>query len=351
MLSGSDKVNQQQIEISGIRVQKDHRFELMLDWLKFFSPGNVLSVEYASGDASFRRYFRIALADRNLIVMDAPPEVENIHSFIRVCKLLDVAGVNVPEIIEVNESQGFLLLGDLGSTCYLSRLDTDTAPSLYRDAMDVLLLFHTNIDFEKCGLPFYDRDLVNKELCLFEEWFLNGKLGIRLTDTELHRLNQVKTLLVDTMLDQPKAVVHRDFHSRNLMVLDQRNPGVLDFQDAVKGPLTYDLVSLLRDCYIAWPDSLVDRWVEEYYSNLNLPGLSLEQFIRWFDMTGLQRHLKAVGIFSRLELRDNKPGYIADIPRTLNYIRAISAKYCELSFLGSFLETRVTDQLAGEFNR
>lgn len=351
MLSGSGKVGERQINMNGIPIDGDHRLQLMLEWLKIVSPGKILSMEYASGDASFRRYFRIVLAERSLIVMDAPPAVERIHSFIQIRRLFDAAGVFVPEIVDFNEHQGLMLLEDLGSTCYLSRLDTENASILYRDAMDVLSLFHSNIDFEKCGLPAYDKDLLQRELNLFEDWFLTGKLGIKLSDAELKMLKNVKTLLISAVLDQPKIVVHRDFHSRNLMVVDGRNPGVLDFQDAVIGPLTYDLVSLLRDCYIAWPQPSVDRWVAEYFSKLDLPGIDFEEFYRWFDLTGLQRHLKAVGIFSRLDIRDRKPGYLADIPRTLKYIQTVAGKYTELSTVSSFLATTVAERMGEVFSK
>ncbi|MGH8553893.1 MAG: aminoglycoside phosphotransferase family protein, partial [Methylococcales bacterium] len=228
-----------------------------------------------------------------------------------------------------------------------SRLDSESAPGLYRDAMDVLNLLHRQLDIETCGLPDYDRALLQREMDLFEEWFLGKKLGLKLSDAESNLFEQVKAFLVDAILAQPKVVVHRDFHSRNLMVVAERNPGVLDFQDAVTGPLTYDLVSLLRDCYIAWPEKTVDRWVAEFHTGLGLTGIDFEQFYRWFDLCGLQRQLKAVGIFSRLDIRDGKVGYLADIPRTLQYIRAVAAKYSELSFLHHFLETSIAERMAG----
>ncbi|MCI0734329.1 MAG: phosphotransferase [Methylococcaceae bacterium] len=344
MLSGSE----QRI---GFRIDGDHRMERMLQWLNIISPGTVHSIEPASSDASFRRYFRLTLGERTLIAMDAPPGVESIDRFIRVCRLFHQAGVCVPEILDFNEEQGFMLLGDLGSASYLARLDRETAPELYRDAMDVLRVFKHKLDIETCGLPDYGRDLLERELGLFEEWFLRAKLRFDLSDAELTMLGQVKDFLIGAVLEQPKIVVHRDFHSRNLMVLEEHNPGVLDFQDAVTGPLTYDLVSLLRDCYIAWPQAVIDRWVADYFSSLNLHGIDFEQFYRWFDLTGLQRHMKAVGIFSRLDIRDGKAGYLADIPRTLDYIHAVTARYPELSSFHQFLATSVAEPMAGPIFR
>ncbi|MGH8551005.1 MAG: aminoglycoside phosphotransferase family protein [Methylococcales bacterium] len=341
MLSGSE----QRIDPKGLRPKGDQRLERMLEWLNIVSPGKVNSIEPASSDASFRRYFRLTLSERTVIAMDAPPAVESIDRFIRVGRLFDEAGVCVPEIIDFDIEQGFMLLGDLGSVSYLARLDPETAPGLYREAMDVLRLFKNKLELETCGLPDYGRDLLRRELALFVEWFLGAKLNIGLSDRELKMLQDVKDFLIGALLEQPKIVVHRDFHSRNLMVVEGHNPGVLDFQDAVTGPLTYDLVSLLRDCYIAWPETVVERWVADYHSSLDLPGIDFERFYRWFDLTGLQRQLKAVGIFSRLDIRDGKAGYLADIPRTLNYVRAVSAKYPELSSLHHFLATRVAEQM------
>lgn len=341
MLSG----NEQQIDPNRPRGGEDPRLRRLWAWLDRVSPGEVLSLEPASSDASFRRYFRLTLHGRTLIAMDAPPPVEAIDRFVRVAKLFEKAGVQVPEIINFDEEQGFMLLGDLGSTNYLSRLNRESAQDLYRDAMDVLGRFKSRLDVETCGLPDYDEALVKRELDLFEQWFLNAKLKIFLSDAESDMLQRTQAFLIAVMLEQPRIVVHRDFHSRNLMVVETHNPGVLDFQDAVAGPLTYDLVSLLRDCYIAWPEALVEGWVSDYFSSLNLPRIGLEQFYRWFELTGLQRHMKAVGIFSRLELRDGKAGYLADIPRTLNYILEVTKKYPELSSLRAFLEKKVTERM------
>ncbi len=336
---------------NGPRSGTDLRLRQLLEWHDTVSSEKIHSVEPASNDASFRRYFRLTRGGRTLIAMDAPPGVESIHSFVRVCRLFDRAGVHVPEIIDFDEEHGFMLLGDLGSASYLCGLDRETAPELYRDAMAVLILLKTHLDIETCGLPDYDIGLLHREFNLFGEWFLSAKLGIRLADAELNMLDDVRGFLIEAILEQPKVAVHRDFHSRNLMVTGERNPGVLDFQDAVTGPLTYDLVSLLRDCYIAWPEPAIHQWAADYFAGLDLKGIAFEQFYRWFDLTGLQRHLKAIGIFSRLDLRDGKPGYLADIPRTLDYVRSVSAKYAGLHSLNEFLSTQAAERMADWHNR
>lgn len=341
MLSKSE----QRSDPNGLSARTDLRLERILTWLDRVVPEKVISLEPASNDASFRRYFRLRLAEGSLIAMDAPPGVENIRSFIRVGRLFGQAGVRVPEIIEFDEEQGFMLLGDLGSTSYLSRLNRESAPGLYRAAMDVLNLLHKHIELETCGLPDYDTALLKRELDLFEAWFLDKKLGMSLSNAESKVFEKVTTFLIDAVSGQPKVVVHRDFHSRNLMVAPRHNPGVLDFQDAVTGPLTYDLVSLLRDCYIDWPEATVNQWAADFHAGLDLAGIGFEQFYRWFDLTGVQRHMKAAGIFSRLDIRDGKTGYLADIPRTLNYIRAVSAKTPELFDLHDFLETKVVERM------
>jgi N-acetylmuramate 1-kinase len=347
MLSESERADERRIDPSRLRNYEDHRLMRMVEWLETVVPDPVVWLEPASGDASFRRYFRLNLKDHTLIAMDAPPESESIRSFIAVSRLFGEAGVHVPKIIDFDTDHGFMVLEDLGATNYLSRLDLDTALPLYRDATDVLRLLQSKLDIETSGLPDYGTELLTRELNLFEEWFLDKRLGIRSSAAEKSLLEDAKRFLVGAVLEQPKVVVHRDFHSRNLMVVERRNPGVLDFQDAVNGPLTYDLVSLFRDCYIAWPDDRVCRWVKDYCSSLNLSAIGFEQFYRWFDLTGLQRHLKAVGIFSRLDIRDGKPGYLADIPRTFAYILEVSGRYAELSGFRDFLTTTVAERMDG----
>lgn len=269
--------------------------------------------------------------------MDAPPERENIAQFIKVAKLMADSNVNVPAIYHENLADGFLILEDFGSQAYLDTLSPDNVNRLYGDALDSLLKLQTNTDINSCGLPAYDAALLERELGIFDEWLIRNRL-----DSELPPAlwTQVREILIDSALDQPLVCVHRDFHSRNLMVLKNDSPGVIDFQDAVIGPITYDLVSLLRDCYIAWPPAQVAAWTKQFYHNLiqtRLIACELATFTKWFDLMGIQRHLKAIGIFSRLDLRDNKPGYLGDIPRTLNYVIEQCRAYPELSEFGNYL--------------
>ncbi|MBK8814113.1 MAG: phosphotransferase [Methylococcaceae bacterium] len=319
----------------------DFRLIAMLDWLKNDLLLTVNRCEPASSDASFRRYFRISLPDEQLIVMDAPPEKENLPAFIKADEMLARSGVRVPAIHHKNLEDGFLLLEDFGSESFLDKLTADNAADLYGGAFDELLKLQTNTSIQNIDLPRYDEALLRRELGIFEEWFIRQSMDIDLPESIW---NGVCDLLVKSALEQPLVCVHRDFHSRNLMVLENNAPGVIDFQDAVIGPVTYDLVSLLRDCYIAWPQDRINGWVADYWQKLHSNGLigcELTVFNRWFDLMGLQRHLKAIGIFSRLNLRDGKTGYLKDIPRTLNYVLAQTEAYPELAEFHRFLVDNV----------
>jgi aminoglycoside/choline kinase family phosphotransferase len=302
----------------------------------------------ASADASFRRYFRVTPEshnDRSLIVMDAPPEKEPLEPFSTIARQLLEIGLNVPEIVARNSAEGFLLLGDLGSTAYLDQLNTETVDRLYGDALGALAVL------QACGptnLPPYDKPLLLAEMALFRDWFIAKHLQIELSDTEHELLNATFNQLADSALEQPQVPVHRDYHSRNLMV-NAHNPGIIDFQDAVMGPVTYDLVSLLRDCYIAWPEEQVAAWVDGYHDIALDHGILRQhnnrQFKRWFDWMGAQRHLKAIGIFARLYHRDGKSGYLKDIPRTLNYLVEVSSHYDELQQFHQFLSDKIVPAL------
>lgn len=294
----------------------------------------------ASADASFRRYFRVQHGTSSLIVMDAPPDREDSRPFIDVSGRLFGAGLNVPEVLDQDLEQGFLLLSDLGSTPYLGALNEASVERLYGDALGAL------VSIQACacdGLPPYDRALLLREMELFREWLVGTHLGIRLDAAQQEMLDTVFERLADNALGQPQGFVHRDYHSRNLMVTGSNNPGILDFQDAVCGALTYDLVSLLKDCYIAWPRARVEDWALGYQELALQSGVLREehedprQFLRWFDLMGAQRHLKAAGIFARLHHRDGKPGYLADIPRTLGYITDLAERYPELTPLAGFI--------------
>lgn len=311
------------------------------DWLENDLLLALNSVQPASSDASFRRYFRVKAAEGQFIVMDAPPDKENTGPFIRVAALLRQSAVNVPIIYHQNCADGFLLLEDFGCQCYLDVLNPDNATALYQQAFVSLFNLQTQTDLASCGLPAYNDALLQRELAIFEEWFMTGLL-----DTPLPPplWETVRNILVQSALEQPVTCVHRDYHSRNLMFLPENSPGVIDFQDAVIGPITYDLVSLLRDCYIAWPQQQVEQWMRQYYDKLMQQGLidcSLPQFTRWFDLMGMQRHLKAIGIFARLHLRDGKSNYLPDIPRTLNYVLEVCGRYPELAAFGEFLTAQV----------
>lgn len=319
----------------------DPRVNLLLRWLTDDLGLQIQNIEAASSDASFRRYFRINLANGTRVVMDAPPDKEATAPFIRVAALFTNAQLHVPTIFQKNTEQGFLLLEDLGCTSYLDSLQSNNADELYTAALDSLFNLQTRLDINDCGLPQYDQALLARELGIFYEWFLEKLLGIV---PPISIRQSVDVCLIDSALQQPKVCVHRDYHSRNLMRLDTDTPGVIDFQDAVIGPITYDLVSLLRDCYIRWPEQSVQAWMSQYYQRLweaNQLTVEFEQFKRWFDLMGLQRHLKAVGIFSRLHLRDGKPGYLADIPLTMGYITDICGLYPELQPLNTFLHQQV----------
>lgn len=301
------------------------RYQQMKHWLDSLGYRDY-NLKPASEDASFRSYHRLSQGGQSWIVMDAPPEQEPCDQFIAIARKLRNAGLSAPEIIEQDLSLGFLLLSDFGDISYLSVLDSNTEASLYTDALSALLVMQTQIDSD--DLPRYDEALLNREMDLFRDWLLQELLGIDLTESQLARWDSIKQLLINNALEQPQLFVHRDYHSRNLMKIPDQNPGILDFQDAVKGPITYDLVSLLRDCYIDWPASRVEQLVQDYYELAianELTDASSGQFTRWFNLMGMQRHLKAIGIFSRLKIRDGKTGYMKDIPRTLNYLIQASA--------------------------
>jgi len=299
----------------------------------------------ASADASFRRYFRVQKGNTSRIVMDAPPDKEDSAPFVRVANWLQSMGLNAPRVLAADLAQGLLLLTDLGTSQYLEVLKTDQnrADELYSDAIDALVrLQQEGVQFH-AELPPYDENLLRMELALFSEWLCGTHLDIQFSDNESQQWQAIADLLVTNALDQPFVFVHRDYHSRNLMVVDDNNPGILDFQDAVCGPYTYDLVSLLKDCYIAWPPSKVAKWASSFFRKCgNDPGtISEDLFMRHFELMGVQRQLKAAGIFARLNHRDGKTGYMHDIPRTLNYVLEIAPRYEELDFLADLIVGRV----------
>jgi hypothetical protein len=326
----------------------NEREQLLQDWLNEVLPARLDRIAPASSDASFRRYFRVWCDGQTHIVMDAPPDKEDCRPFVAIAQALRGLGLNAPEVLAGDLDQGLLLLTDLGSRQYLAELDARSVPGLYADALEALARLQVGGDPGSPLLPPYDSALLHREMELFREWFLGKLLGLNLREEEHHALDQAFGLLADNALEQPRVWVHRDYHSRNLMVTDPDNPGVLDFQDAVVGAVTYDLVSLLRDCYIAWPREQVEAWALDHRARLRALGMGglddADGFLRGFDLMGAQRHLKAIGIFARLNLRDGKPGYLRDIPRTLSYVLDVADRYPELAELRDLLRARGVDR-------
>ncbi|QWD72228.1 aminoglycoside phosphotransferase family protein [Polynucleobacter sp. UB-Raua-W9] len=325
----------------------DSRLNTLRSWLKALQPSWQLDLHTltpASADASFRRYFRIESKNPDfgtLIVMDAPPQYEPLDAFIKVDLLLSDAGLNVPKILEKNIVEGFLLLNDLGTKTYLAELTPESADHLYQDATHALV--QMQLASKPNVLPSYDEVLLKRELDLFPEWYLKKHLHIQLNAQQQAQLNQSFEFIIENNLTQAKVYVHRDYHSRNLMVAEKNNPGVIDFQDAVYGPITYDAASLWRDAYIAWPEERVIDWVIKFWEEGRKAGLPMPddfgQFYRDFEWTGLQRHLKVLGIFARLFHRDGKDGYLKDIPLVLKYAIATANRYIELKPLARILES------------
>lgn len=288
----------------------------------------------ASSDASFRRYFRWEGAGRSFVVMDAPPPQENCKPFVDIAFLLAKSGINVPKIYAEDLERGFLLLNDLGNKTYLDVIDSENADALFSDALQALLAFQQLPMV--APLPSYDVALLRRELELFPEWYVKRELGVELDSTQQQQWQRISDLLIDSALAQPKVLVHRDYMPRNLM-LSEPNPGVLDFQDAVYGPVTYDVTCLFKDAFLSWPEERVRGWLESYWqqaSALNIPVQpDIEDFLRASDLMGVQRHLKVIGIFARICHRDGKPRYLADVPRFFSYIEAVIARRPELAEL------------------
>jgi N-acetylmuramate 1-kinase len=303
-------------------------------------------LEPASADASFRRYFRVTRGADSYIVMDAPPDKEGLGPFLKVARMLLRIGLNVPVILAKDARQGFLLMSDLGNRQYLDELGADgAADRLYADALAALCMMQTADPAQLRDVPPYGRTLLMTEMELMPEWFLRKHLGLQISAAERGMLDGLFETLVQAASAQPAVFVHRDYHSRNLLVTEQHNPGILDFQDAVWGPVTYDLVSLLKDCYIAWPASRVRTWALQYREQLLARGFPLgateAEFLRWFDLVGLQRHIKVLGIFARLNYRDGKSQYLGDLPRVLRYAREAAERYAETAQFADFIAVRV----------
>lgn len=327
-------------------ILNDLRIMTLLDWLENDCLFTVTKCEPASNDASFRRYFRVTIDEKTFIAMDAPPDKEDIVPFMKIATLFKDAAVNTPALLRHNLEDGLILLEDFGSQWLLNELKDENATELYHRALQELLPLHTDERLLRADLPAYDETLLRREMALFEEWFVEQFLDEELPPT---LWENVQKILIQSALEQPIVCVHRDYHSRNLMVLPNGELGVLDFQDAVLGALTYDIVSLLRDCYIDWADEMVNKWLHDYFQQLkaaNVVNCEFTQFKRWFDLMGMQRHLKAIGIFARLHLRDEKSAYLKSIPRTLNYVLQVCSEYPELQEFQTILKNFNLDRLS-----
>lgn len=292
------------------------------------------------GDAGQRKYYRVQGKDSSLIAVDAPPQTENNVGFVSIAKAFANQGLNVPEIVAFNYDLGYLLLSDLGNTLLLQVINDQNVDAYYNQAFVDLMKVQRCADFESYTLPIYDRARLQEELTRFHEWYLMRHLKLELTSPEMEMLAGTYDLLIDCAIKQPMVCVHRDFHSRNLMLLQDSSFGVIDFQDAVMGPNTYDLVSLLRDCYLKWPQQKVQSWIEQFWQTVR-PKQGYAQFSVDVDWMGLQRHIKVLGTFARLFHRDNKANYLQDIPRILRYVMEVVDNYPEFNAFQNFLTARV----------
>jgi aminoglycoside/choline kinase family phosphotransferase len=317
----------------------DLRLEQLRQWLAVHVAAGAFTMKAASADASFRRYFRVAADGRSWIAMDAPPERENCRPFVRVAGLLRAAGVNAPRIEAQDLDQGFLLLTDFGDTTYLAALDAANADGLFGDAIDTLIKWQ--LASREGELPPYDEALLQRECALFAQWYVARHLGVTLSGAQQRTLCEMLELIIARALAQPRVYVHRDYMPRNLMVTDP-NPGVIDFQDAVHGPVSYDMVSLTRDAFVSWEEERVLDWTTRYWEKAKQARLPVDPdfsaFYRDFEWMGLQRHLKVLGIFARIHYRDGKHGYLEDTPRFVRYARAVSERYAELAPLARLLD-------------
>lgn len=319
----------------------DARLVKMRAWLSSFFPSQDIVVSPVAGDASFRRYFRATVNQqairKTFIVMDAPPEKEQCDAFIAIAMAFKNSSARFPEIIASDLAQGFLLLSDFGDQQLLPLLNPQSADQLYRTAINELIVMQQCKSVPNYELPHFDNALFWREFEILETWYIKKNLKKTVSDADEKELKGLYQLLIDSAHAQSQVFVHRDYHARNIMLCEDKQLGILDFQDAVMGPITYDLVSLLRDCYIAWPQVETESWVAYFYKQANV-SVDFETFLRWFDWMGLQRHLKCLGIFSRLYFRDGKEGYLKEIPRVLNYVEKVCDRYPELQALKRFVK-------------
>lgn len=327
----------------GLEYNMQHRQSALSKWLQSVLPRQHYELVSLTGDASFRRYYRLHYNGISRIVMDAPPDKETMRPFLLVGDLLRQAGVRTPTVYACDEAQGFAMLDDFGDTLLLSQLTPDRADSLYRQALASLIVM------QQCAtaspgflLPSFDQSFMRQELGLFSTWFLDSYLKLELTSAEQTMLEQTFDWLMTEISRLPQVFIHRDYHSRNIMILESGELGIIDFQDAMRGPLTYDLVSLLKDCYVQWPCEQVRDWVHCFHAqSVIAQQLPFQDFFRAFELCGLQRHLKVLGVFSRLFIRDHKPGYLNDLPLTMHYTLAFLESCEELQPFYQFMQRRI----------
>jgi aminoglycoside/choline kinase family phosphotransferase len=325
----------------------EDRAAARLAWARNATGQHELTLESASADASFRSYWRGYVDGQPVIVMDSPPDKEDPAPWVAIGKRLADAGLHVPTVMVADLTQGFLLIEDLGTRTYLPELEDTTVDALYGDALDALLRMQMHVGTE--GLPAFDHAWQTMEMEIMPAWLLERHLGITLACGEWDIVENAFTAIMHAIAEQPRAFMHRDFHSRNLLVTAERSPGVIDFQGAMAGPITYDLASLLRDAYIVWDNERVEGWVEAYRLRL-LDARLLEEkvdtdrFRRWFDLTGLQRHIKILGLFCRLCYRDGKPGYLNDLPRVLRYVLDTARRHADMAPLADLIEAKIGER-------
>ena len=322
----------------------DDRSAARLAWARHATGLPSLDLEPASADASFRSYWRGYVDGQPVIVMDSPPEKENPAPWVEIGKRLHDAGLHTPTVMVADLEQGFLLIEDLGTRTFLPELNEGTVDALYGEALDALLRMQMHVDTS--GLPAFDHAWQTMEMELMPTWLLEKHLGVSLACGDWDVIENAFSTIMRTIAEQPRAFMHRDYHSRNLLVTEERSPGVIDFQGAMSGPITYDLASLLRDAYIVWDNERVEGWVEAYRLRL-LDARMLDEtvdtdrFRRWFDLTGLQRHIKILGLFCRLCYRDGKPGYLADLPRVLRYVLDTARRHADTAPLADLIEAKI----------
>lgn len=322
----------------------DLRSVARLAWARHATGQPDLVLEPASADASFRSYWRGFVDGQPVIVMDSPPQKENPAPWVEIGKRLADAGLHVPAVMVADLEQGFLLIEDLGTRTYLPELNEGTVDALYGDALDALLRMQRHMDTN--GLPAFDHAWQTMEMEIMPAWLLERHLGLTLECGEWDVVENAFTAILRTIAEQPRAFMHRDYHSRNLLVTHDRSPGIIDFQGAMSGPITYDLASLLRDAYIVWDNERVEGWVEAYRLRLLDARLldetvDTDRFRRWFDLTGLQRHIKILGLFCRLCYRDGKPGYLADLPLVLRYVLDTARRHADVAPLADLIEAKI----------